>query len=130
MSLGAGGGAFSGHPLPSAAGLGQHVFLLPAMARKLVLFSPHPFSQPQWLFHHALRVIGRVALWPVLKAFCSVGETEDENPGGASRVSHDGCAPFSQACSMSVCELFSRVRLFVILWTVARQVPLSMEFSR
>ena len=25
---------------------------------------------------------------------------------------------------------FSRVRLFVTLWTVARQAPLSMEFSR
>ena len=25
---------------------------------------------------------------------------------------------------------FSRVRLFVTLWTVARQVPLSMGFSR
>ena len=25
---------------------------------------------------------------------------------------------------------FSRVQLFVILWTVARQAPLSIEFSR
>ena len=27
-------------------------------------------------------------------------------------------------------KLLSRVRLFVILWTVAHQAPLSMEFSR
>ena len=26
-------------------------------------------------------------------------------------------------------ELFSRVRLFATLWTVARQAPLSIEFS-
>ena len=30
----------------------------------------------------------------------------------------------------SVCESLSRVRLFETSWTVARQAPLSMEFSR
>ena len=29
-----------------------------------------------------------------------------------------------------VCKSLSRVRLFVTLWTVARQAPLSMGFSR
>ena len=32
------------------------------------------------------------------------------------------------ACCML--SRFSRVQLFVTLWTVARQAPLSMEFSR
>ena len=31
---------------------------------------------------------------------------------------------------MYVLSRFSRVQFFVTLWTVARQVPLSMEFSR
>ena len=29
-----------------------------------------------------------------------------------------------------IAVVLSRVRLFVILWTVAHQAPLSMEFSR
>ena len=32
--------------------------------------------------------------------------------------------------SVCVCELLSRVQLFVTPWTAAHQVPLSMEFSR
>ena len=32
--------------------------------------------------------------------------------------------------SISHCVMLSHVRLFATLWTVARQVPLSMEFSR
>ena len=34
--------------------------------------------------------------------------------------------------AVRVCVLsrFSRVQLFVILWTIAHQVPLAMEFSR
>ena len=66
MSLGLEGGAFSVVILyPQLQVWAQHVFLLPAMARKLVLSSPHPFSQLQWLFHHALRVTGLFALSPV-----------------------------------------------------------------
>ena len=35
------------------------------------------------------------------------------------------------SCSISfLCQLLSRVQLFVIPWTVAHQAPLSMEFSR
>ena len=37
---------------------------------------------------------------------------------------HNGCVP---ECSLSC---FSRVQLFAILWTVARQAPLSMGFCR
>ena len=29
-----------------------------------------------------------------------------------------------------MCQLLSRVQLFAVSWTVSRQVPLSMEFSR
>ena len=39
------------------------------------------------------------------------------------------CALCLEACSMRVCML-GRVRLFASPWTVARQAPLSMEFSR
>ena len=52
-----------------------------------------------------------------------------------------GCASIPRACSFILCigpllvlpcvlSRFSRVRLFAILWTVARQAPLSMGFSR
>ena len=38
-------------------------------------------------------------------------------------------AGFRDVC-VCVCELVSRVRLFVTPWTVAHQTPLSIEFSR
>ena len=52
-----------------------------------------------------------------------------------------GCASIPRACSFILCigpllvlpcvlSHFSHVRLFAILWTVARQAPLSMGFSR
>ena len=41
--------------------------------------------------------------------------------------------PSSSSCTFNICasvKLLSRVRLFVIPWTVAYQAPPSMEFSR
>ena len=40
-----------------------------------------------------------------------------------------GLGPFGLQCQF-VLSHFSRVRLFGTLWTVARQAPLSMGFSR
>ena len=40
-----------------------------------------------------------------------------------------GCPLLNDACVLSQSH-FSRIRLFVTLWTVARQAPLSMGFSR
>ena len=40
------------------------------------------------------------------------------------------CRHQSQLAGMCVLTCFSRVRLFATRWTVARQAPLSMEFSR
>ena len=40
-----------------------------------------------------------------------------------------GCPLLNDACMLSQSH-FSRIRLFVTLWTVARQAPLSMGFSR
>ena len=37
---------------------------------------------------------------------------------------------FPTCVCVCVCQLLSHVQLFVILWTVACQAPLSMEFSR
>ena len=38
--------------------------------------------------------------------------------------------PFALGMRLCVCAVVSRVQLFATLWTVARQAPLSMEFSR
>ena len=38
--------------------------------------------------------------------------------------------PWKESYDQPVVKLFSRVRIFVIPWTVAHQAPLSVEFSR
>ena len=40
------------------------------------------------------------------------------------------CKPFQAVGSLSWCAMFSHVWLFVTLWPIACQAPLSMEFSR
>ena len=51
------------------------------------------------------------------------------NASSAHRVAQRRGSPFP-AFFQGVCELLSRVRLFVTPWTVAHQAPLSMGFSR
>ena len=47
-----------------------------------------------------------------------------ERSGRAGRIRTDACP------GCCCCAVLSRVQLFVTLWTVARQAPLSMGFSR
>ena len=44
--------------------------------------------------------------------------------------SYGSTSPVDKSVSACMLSRFSPVRLFVIPWTVARQAPLSMEFSR
>ena len=57
-------------------------------------------------------------LW-VLKGGLGAGPWWGDSHGAALTTYH-----FSQCCALS------RVRLFAVIWTVARQAPLSMGFSR
>ena len=65
---------------------------------------------------------------------CSYSFTSDSQPLGAWTVSISSvlsCGAKQSMC-LNACALvhFSRVRLFVTLWSVACQAPLSMGFSR
>ena len=53
-----------------------------------------------------------------------------EGEGSFKQKREGGDGELQERVEMCSAELLSRVRLFAIPWTVARQAPLSMEFSR
>ena len=86
----------------------------------------------EWLhFHFSLSCIGEGNGTP-LRCSC----LENPRDGGAWWAAVYGVAQSRtrlkqlSSSSSSVCQLLSRVWLFVIPWTVACQAPLSMEFTR
>ena len=77
-------------------------------------------------FSHTIGIIGRVF---------SVGDGGEREPPfkGDRRTGGWGWVLLKDSLDLLACmcaQSLSRVRLFVTLWTIAHQAPLSMEFSR
>ena len=97
-----------------------------AKREKLLLSFLIQSEQKRWLSPHINFLIsaapfpGKPCFWPSLYS-CSISASY---PRDAHRATSPGL------CNECMLSHFSRVRLFVTLWTVARQAPLSMGFSR